>query len=239
MRIVHSIVMLLFLSACLAAEENPKIPLITVTGTHEMNIAPDEIKITIRIENREELLQTAKSKTDAQAKKAIALTKASQIQSNDTVTGYVEIRPRRETRKSDGRKIIYFIAAQQITITLRDFSKYDSFIDALVKEGLSSISVEYDVFDMPSYRKKARASAILAAQEKAKLFAETIGQKIGKAYTIKELNQNDAYGFPSNFLSNSMSARPTESPDSHMDDSSLSVGNVVVKITVEVSFVLE
>jgi uncharacterized protein len=237
MRIINSIFMILLFSARLVAEDSQKIPLIAVTGTYEMNIAPDEIKITVKIENREEGLAAAKNKTDTQAKKLIALAKANQIQNNDIVTSYVDLAPRRDTRKADGRKIIYFLATQKVIITLRDFSKYDAFMETLVKDGLGDVLVEYGVSDLPSYRRKARVNAILAAQEKAKLLAEAIGQKIGKAYSITEVVQNTPIG--ANILSNYISARSVEARDSDINDSALSVGNIVVKVTVEVSFILE
>jgi uncharacterized protein len=233
MKICNAVFMLLLFASFSAAEENPKIPLITVTGTYELNVTPDEIKIIVDIDNREKLLQTAKEKTDEQAKKLIAIAKTHQIPAVDVITSYVAMAPVRNFRKSEGREISYFQAAQRITIKLHDFSKYDPLMNSMINEGFGDASVVYDVLDMPSYRKKARVGAILAAQEKAKLLAEAIGQKIGKAYSIKEDNQKMNMPSPSNSEFRYQGA-PVD-----IDNSSLSIGNIVVKVSVEASFYLE
>lgn len=237
MRIIISVFLLFLFSASLAAEDDPEIPLITVTGTSELNIVPDEIKISVDIDNREKLLQTAKEKTDEQARKLVALAKAQQIPPADILTSYVAMTPIRNFRKNEGRTILYFQASQRITITLHDFSKYDSLMDSMVKEGFGDATVVYDVSDMPSYRRKARISAILAAQEKARLLAEAIGQKIGKAYAIKEAAQSNPYGASRNVSLNTESRFGSQ--DEYPEGSSLSIGNIKVQVSVEVSFHLE
>jgi uncharacterized protein len=219
-----------------AAEETPKIPLISVTGTAELNVAPDEIKISVDIDNREKVLKSAKEKTDEQAKKLLALVKAHQILPKDVITSYVAVTPVRSFRKNEARTILYFQAAQRITITLHDFSKYDSLMDSMTADGLQNILVEYDVADMPSYRKKARMNAILAAQEKAKVLAEAIGQKIGKAYSIEEVIQKNQYATP-NVTSNTIGRIST--PDEGAKGSPLSIGNIEIRVSVEASFYLE
>jgi uncharacterized protein YggE len=236
MKILYSILACFLCQHCLIAEEPPRIPLISVTGTSELNVAPDLIRITVDIDNREKSLVEAKAKTDGQAKKLIDLAKSHQVSDEDIVTGYVAMSPVRNYRKNEGRAISYFQAAQRITITLKDFSKYDSLMDAMVGEGFGDAYVEYDVADMPSYRKKARIDAILAARGKAGILAEAVGQKIGKAYEIKEAAFGNTYARP-NVSSNSVSR--ISSNDELAGGSPLSVGNIKISITVEASFYLE
>ena len=238
MKIVACVLAMGLFAASTFAEECDNKPLVTVSGTHEIEVAPDEIVVTINIDNREKLLQDAKSKTDDQARMLIALAKSLEIQPRDIVTSYVAVKPVYSYRKNEGRSITYFKAGQVLTLTLRDFSRYDSLMDALIRGGFNSTFVEYDVSDMPAQRKRARANAILAAKEKAGLLAETIGQKIGKAYSIKEvIPANPA--LPSGLLSNSNSFSRSRSPEEDSDNSPLSIGSIKVSVTVEASFLLE
>jgi uncharacterized protein len=131
MKNVSLIIAFYLFNACLIAEEMPKVPLVTVTGTHEIIAAPDLIKITVDIDNREKLLQEAKAKTNEQAKKLMDLAKSQQVSRDDIVTSYIAMLPIRNYRKTEGKAISYFQAAQQITIILRDLSKYGSLMDSL------------------------------------------------------------------------------------------------------------
>jgi len=210
--------------------------LITVTGTHEIQVAPDEIKITITIDNREKVAQAAKEKTDLQGKKLIQLGRAVSIEPKDVSSSFVLLQPIRNYKKAEGRSILYFQAVQRIVLTLHDFSKYQTLMDSLAQDGFAEALIEYGVSDMPGYRKKARSGAILAAQEKAKLLAETIGQKIGKAYNIKETVQTTA-GMRPNVVSNAFLAENAGEGDE--ESGPLAVGNIPVKVSVEASFLLE
>jgi uncharacterized protein YggE len=236
MKNVSLIIAFYLFNACLIAEEMPKVPLVTVTGTHEIIAAPDLIKITVDIDNREKLLQEAKAKTNEQAKKLMDLAKSQQVSRDDIVTSYVAMLPIRNYRKTEGKAISYFQAAQQITIILRDLSKYGSLMDSLVREGFGDVTVVYDLEDMPSYRKKARVNAVLAAQEKAKLLAEAVSQKIGKAYSIKEENISNHYALP-NSTANSISR--VGASDEWIGKSELTIGNIEIRVSVQVSFCLE
>jgi len=218
--------------------EDAKLPLISVTGTHEISVEPDEIIITVNIDNREKLLKTAKSKTDEKAQKLIALAQSNGVQAKDIVTSYVAVKPVYSYR-NEGRTILYFQVGQRITVIVRDFFKYDSFMDSLITEGFNRTFVEYDLSDMPGYRQKARINAILAAKEKAKSLAEAVGQKIGKAYSIKEIAQSDSIYQPNALISNTVSINTSRSREEDSDISPLSIGNIKVKVSVEVSFILE
>jgi uncharacterized protein YggE len=79
----------------------------------------------------------------------------------------------------------------------------------------------------------------LAAKEKAKSLAEAVGQKIGKAYSIKEIAQSDSIYQPNALISNTVSINTSRSKEEDSDISPLSIGNIKVKVSVEVSFILE
>jgi uncharacterized protein YggE len=239
MRTVPLLFTVMLCSAFLLAEDaTPKMPLISVTGTCRLDVAPDEIKITVDIDNRDKLLQVAKEKTDAQAKKLIALAAAAGIQPTDTITSYVTIDPARSARRNEGRTIVYFRAGQRVTLTLRDFSKYETLMNGLIAAGFGDALVEYSVSDLPAYRKQARVTAMLAAQEKAKLLAEAVGQKIGKAYAIKEITTQPSGGVaPNLYISNAAYRVENERRDDSLGP--LTFGNIPVTVTVEVTFLLE
>ena len=175
-------------------------------------------------------------KTDLQGKRLIQLGRAVSIEPKDVSSSFVLLQPIRNYKKAEGRSILYFQAVQRIVLTLRDFSKYQTLMDSLAQDGFAEALIEYGVSDMPGYRKKARSGAILAAQEKAKLLAETIGQKIGKAYNIKETVQTTA-GMRPNVANNAFLAENAGEGDE--ESGPLAVGNIPVKVSVEASFLLE
>ena len=73
------------------------------------------------------------------------------------------------------------------SILAADFSRLGEQVAEVEKAGVTRLSnVEFRDSKIRQHKDQARAMAIKAAQEKAKLFAGEIGQSIGPAYSITE-----------------------------------------------------
>ena len=100
-----------------------------------------------------------------------------------------------------------------VPVTVRDISKLDSLLEALVKAGGNRIdSIQYETSELRKYRDQAREMAVIAAKEKAQALASALGQHIGKAYTIEEpLDVSSLQAANSYFYNSSADKRGRES----------------------------
>ena len=91
-------------------------------------------------------------------------------------------------------RINNFTATQSLSVTVRNLSKLDAVMDAVMSAGANRIDgIEYRSSELRKYKDQARDEAAKAAKEKAVALAQALGNEIGKTYSIEELQQTDSY----------------------------------------------
>lgn len=187
--------------------------LITVTGTAEVKVAPDEAILTLGVEAEGKDLLAAKSEHDSRVKKVIALAHDFGIEPKDIQTDTL----RMEANYSEGKtsRLIGYTVSQVLEITLRDLSKYESLITQLLQDGANRVhGVDFVASETRKYMDEARTKAIRAAKEKAVSMAAELGQTVGKPWEISEQGAQNCYGgMLPNASVNSMSRARTESAE--------------------------
>jgi uncharacterized protein YggE len=178
------------LAGMAAAQDRPKV--VRVVGTAEIKVVPDRAVIEIGVEKQDPSASVAKHAEDAAARRILAALRGNGIDDKDIQTTFLSLQPQSYTRK--GVRISYFVAAQTMTITVRDLAKLDTLLEALIKAGGNRIdSIGYETSDLRKYRDQARDMAVKAAHEKAGALAKALGQDIGKAQSIEEVPEAE-YG---------------------------------------------
>jgi uncharacterized protein YggE len=218
--------------ATLAQENVPRPRLISVVGTAEINVAPDEVILSLSVESRDKVLTTAKQQNDASAKKVMALASEVGISGKDIRTSALRMDP----MYSDDRtpRFLDYEVSQRIVITLRDLTKYETLMTRLLEAGVTRVNrISFEVDQTRKYKDEARTKALQAAKEKAVAMAAELGQTVGKPWEISEQNSdNPYYGMLANSISNnSERAEPQES--------TVAPGLVTISASVRVSFQLE
>jgi len=206
--------------------------LITVTGTSEINIAPDEVILNLGVVSRDKDLATAKAQHDTRVKKIIADAHGAGVDPKDIQTNAL-----RMTADYSEEKVPRFLGyevTQSVEVTLRDLSKYESLTSKLLQDGVNRIdSVDFEVAETRKYKDEARLKAIRAAREKATAMAAELGQSIGKPWTIIENNASPYY-YQAN-ANNSNGYTRTEPAE----ESTVAPGEVSIRASVNVSFELQ
>ena len=126
------------------------------------------------------------------------------------------------------------VSVGPMTITVRDLTKLDTLLEALVKAGGNRIdSIGYETSDLRKYRDQARDMAVKAAHEKAGALAKALGQDIGKAQSIEEVSES-GYQSPRQ-IQNALFAN-ARSENVLMEAPSIAVGQKSISASVMVSF---
>ncbi|WP_026897796.1 SIMPL domain-containing protein [Daejeonella oryzae] len=96
----------------------------------------------------------------------------------------------------DKKKNPDFLAKKQYRIKVTDLTKFNQIMSAVDPKGIEYSNIEsYDYSKIESLKSELKIKALQAAKAKASLLAESIGEKIGGAIDIQEIN-NEYYPQP-------------------------------------------
>lgn len=230
---MKTILIATLLSTTLLARAQTPPPSVTTTGTAHVYAVPDEVVVDVFIRNEDNDLQKASSMTDLQVKNVLAVCKAYKIAPEHA----------QSTRRNYGRNYRYkegqpkYEASQTINICLKDLSKYDAFMQEMIALDVNNIGGT--LFRTTKHREhmdEARKKAIIAAKEKAELFAGQLGQNVGNALQITESNAGQHWSGASAYANVESTS---DQSSSGSDGSSFSPGQLKIEAEVIVSFALQ
>jgi uncharacterized protein YggE len=223
-----------------AAQENCMHPrIISVTGTAEIKVPPDEVELTLGIDSHDKDLVVAKASSDQRIKKLMTLAHTAGVEAKNIQTSALIMGPEYTDEKIP--KLLGYRVSQTISVTLTDLSKYEGLMTSFLKVGVNRVDgIDFLVADPRKYREDARLKAVRAAREKANTMAAELGQSLGKPWDVTEESNVDrnagVYGGLSanfQFQQRSYVGMPEQ------EASTIAGGEVTIRSTVRVSFQLE
>ena len=213
------------------AQEIKQIPLINVSGEGKVKITPDQASISISQETKGAKATDVKKENDQKIEAILKVIKKMNIATSDFATQRVALNPNYNYEKKKQE----YVASQTIVILLKDLSKYDLLMDALVDAGVNRIdNVEFKSSKLASLQSEARKLAVKDAKLKAEDFVSVLGQKVGKAITISDNSQGY---IPQPIMYASMKNMSMDSESAPRE--TLAAGEIEVVVNINVSFLLE
>lgn len=220
-------------------------PTISVSGSAEVKVAPDEIYLRVGVETRHANLEDAKKQNDERVSKAIAFLKASDIKSKDMQTDFLSIEPTYDSEVSLTKPVAY-IVRKTIEVKLTDIEGFEAVLTGLLNNGITNVhGIEFRTSQLRKHRDTARAMAIRAAREKADALASEPGVKRGKVHTVNAsewggwFNSSGGYWGRQYGGATFQNAVQDAGGPAETDDNTLSAGQISVSATVNVSFAIE
>ena len=241
----------LFLGLSVSAQDIDKMPMITVTGTAEIQVVPDEVVFSLDVTKLNMDLQVAKTQAEATitqvrdlARRFAVLPRNVKTSSISVERKYVSIRdPKNRIFDEDGDEIgkrIFkgYEVSTTITVRLLDLARFEDFFSESLKTGITEVnSVKFETSKLRAHKDKARDNAMIAAKEKATAMAAAIGQTVGKAIKITDgVQPNRDYNLNLGVSANSVgfvrSVTETEAV------ATFAPGSISIEAQVTVSFLL-
>jgi uncharacterized protein len=171
---------------------NPFPKTITVTGTSEMEIVPDEIYVQIDLR---EYKKKGEEKVDIEVIKAEFLAACKSVQIADsliTIASYEGMNTGDWWRRKKKDPNLFATISYQIKFS--SSKKMDDLVEKLNDEATANFRITKTWHSkMPEYRKQLKIAAVKAAKEKGIYLTEAIGEKLGAAITITEPNDEALY----------------------------------------------
>ncbi len=186
----------LLLSIAIIAQQaptcNPYPKIITVTGSAEMNIVPDEIYVNISLR---EYQKKGADKVELETIKTNFLQQCASIGIVDSLisvasyTGYSDYYYNRKRKKKAPDMMADIIYQVKFKSTI----KMDELIEKLDDEATQGFYIERTSHSkMTEYRRQLKIKAIQAAKEKGIYLTEAISEKLGSAIKIVEPQEGNS-----------------------------------------------
>jgi uncharacterized protein len=208
--------------------EKEKIRKIDVTGSAEQEVVPDKISVSIILQ---EYMKDNKTRVDmlvleAQLQKAVAdagLSKESLTVGN--ISGY---------RNWWGKKKpTTFLENKTYILTVANLAKIDAILNRVDEKGIASTNIDkYDYTKISELCKEVKIKALQAAKEKATYLLAGIGETLGEALEIQEVEESYQ---PQMTYSNTM-MRSAAMDSAPMQESTVDVKKIKVRYEMKASF---
>ncbi|MCU1311950.1 MAG: hypothetical protein JWO20_3075 [Candidatus Angelobacter sp.] len=174
--------------------------LVTVTGTGEIEVVPDEVSLYISVQNFNSDASVSRTENERRTKAVISAIQKLGVDTKDYQTKFSSIDPRYKG-DDDARQLLGYVSDNSVSVKLRDVSKLMELKTKVISAGATSIGqIKFSTSRLTELRAEARVLALKAAKQKAAFMAEQLGQKIGKAFTISEVANTPGYGMMANAI---------------------------------------
>lgn len=134
----------------------------------------------------------------------------------------------------DKKKNPEFLASKQYRLKVNDLNRYNDIIAAIDPKGIAYTNIEsYDYSKIDRLKLELKVKALQNAKQKANFMVESLGDKLGSALDIQEIN-NEVY--PQAYRANTMMMK---SSAADMAESSAEIDIKQIKLSYTVNVVFE
>ncbi len=233
--------LLLAAPMAVAAQETPPVytdelpRTITVTGTGEVELAPDTADVTFGVYSQNESLEAAQNDNSMRLDSIMATFTDAGIPEEDIATSSYSVRVINEYDR-DGNLIgvLGYEVFSSVVVTIRDISIVGTVLDDAVSAGANEISsVSFYVDDTDAAASQARVAAIEDARAKADEMAEASNVLVVGVYSVEETSA------PEPFAEQYDVAAPQSVGTAEADAREVPIAPGQTSVTVEVRIVFE
>lgn len=169
----------------LAEEMTP--PMITVTGTGTVEAAPDIATLTIGVTTQGDTAAAALAANTTSLAAVMERLTAAGVEARDMQTSNLSLNPNWSGYDSSTPTISGYVAANMLTIRVRQLDGLGAVLDAAVEDGANTLNgLSFGLSDPDPVLNEARKEAVADARARAELLAAAAGVKLGRIVSISE-----------------------------------------------------
>ena len=166
---------------------NPFPKTITVSGSAEMEVIPDEIYVNVELK---EYQKKGETKKDIESIKKHFLESAKAVGIADSAISIVSFTGDNPFSWKKRKKDPDLFTSITYQVKFKNSDLMDKLVDKLDDDATQNfLIVSTDHSKMTDFRRQLKIAAVKAAKEKGMYLTEAIGERIGEAITIKEPNE--------------------------------------------------
>lgn len=171
-----------------AGEPHPMSRTIIVAGNGEASAAPDMAILNLGVEAEGATAAEALRKNSAQMDATIKSLRDAGVDKKDIQTSNLNVGARYDySRDTSPPRLIGYQATNTVSVKLRDLDKAGAIIDKAVGVGANRINaLSFSFADPKPLMDKARKAAVADARDRAALYAEAAGVRLGPVMQISD-----------------------------------------------------
>jgi len=179
-----------FLAGNTYAGELPDEPHIIVNGSYQISAVPDILRMSLNITEIGREVAEARSSVEERSSRLLETLKSLDVKKKDITSARLQITPHynwsNKAQVYTGTEV-----SRVIEITLRDLSRYDDMVKAIVDARVARINnTTLESTEEKKLRSRALQGAVADAREKAILLAQSFPEQIGSVYSISASPSN-------------------------------------------------
>lgn len=189
MYLICGLALVLFLFCVSAFGQSVVQPSVSVVGNADIEVAPNQVSFTFEVVTTDAAISEAKRQNDVAAGKTIAVAKTFSIANDDLQTDRLTIAPRYAGERDPRGKgaVIGYEVTKRIVVTFKQLDRIDEFLAKVIDAGVNRIvDISIENSELEKYEQQVRLLAIENARQKAEAYAKRLGQRVGRAYVIRE-----------------------------------------------------
>lgn len=184
-KIITTAILAFFMTGLFAQAPNPFPKTVSVNGSADMEITPDEIYVLVTLKEYE---KKGSGKIGLEKIKTDFLNSCSSVGLHDSLITIASYEGGLLKKKKSKEELYASISYQ---IKFNNSKKMDELVNKLDDEATQSFDViRVSQSKIQEYRRQVRILAIKAAKEKAGYLTEAVGEGLGGAVTITEYNRD-------------------------------------------------
>jgi uncharacterized protein len=162
-------------------------PMITVTGVGTVEATPDIATLTIGVTTQGATAAEALSANTAALEAVMARLTSAGIEARDMQTSNLSLNPNWTGYDTSTPTISGYVAANMLTIRVRQLDGLGTVLDAAVADGANTLNgLVFGLADPEPVLNDARQEAVADARAKAQLLASAAGVTLGRVVSISE-----------------------------------------------------
>ena len=201
---------------------------IQVIGTATRTMKPDQLKITVMVNLQEKNMKIAKDRMDLAQGEVWAVLKKLSIEKENIEESGIQFHRQMDYQS---KQLLYY-ASNTIQFKIKDFTIYDSLVNALtVIPDVNLNSPQPVISNEREIRDEVRSEAVVDAKKKAESMLKPLGLKLGKPILMSE--SGGMMPIHENMMVKSVSMRAASRPEE------FAAGNQEIEVQVNVQFEIE
>lgn len=182
----HFLFLLTILAPAFASAQF-EVPHISVFGTAETKVTPDELHWNVSINTKGKQVDALAAEHLRDVGSVLDYLKANGVADEDVKTSHMQLNEEWEYRNQSRLKVGYY-AFTRISFKTGDFDDYVRLWTELAKfSNIAIDNVNYGVSDIIEVQKKTRIEAVIAAKNKAQELASVLGVELAEPLLLEEI----------------------------------------------------
>jgi hypothetical protein len=160
---------------------------LSLSAYGEARVAPDMASITLGVETQAPTAVEAMRANAAKMAAVVAALKKAGLADRDLQTSNLSLAPQYVYEQNQPPRLNGYQASNQLNVTVTDLAKLGGVVDAVVNAGATNVGqISFGLSNPVSAENTARIAAVKALQDKASLYANAAGYRIGRLVNLSE-----------------------------------------------------